>query len=99
MPFSCGDKLPPITHPEYDKAFGIKGLADGVTNEVYLKVSEHFAREQMDAGKMISSAFKVWQGEGREPKGRFVLHSHTEIKHWPRRSIKMETVSSIVTEM
>jgi hypothetical protein len=43
-------------------------------------------------GMMVSSAFTVWQGEGIDRKGRFVVNFSRQSQHWPKGSIKMETL-------
>lgn len=47
---------------------------------------------------MVSSAFIVWQGK-EDLKGRFVINFHLQSKHWPKGSIKMETIPSFALEM
>jgi hypothetical protein len=42
-------------------------------------------------GRMVSSAFVVWQGEGTESKGRFLINFSRQSRHWPKGSVKMET--------
>lgn len=46
----------------------------------------------MAEGKMVSSSFVVWQGHGLDRKGRLVVNFHRQSKHWPKGSIRMETV-------
>lgn len=46
----------------------------------------------MAAGRMVSSAFVVWQGDGEDRKGRFVVNLARQSKHWPKGSVKMETL-------
>jgi hypothetical protein len=43
-------------------------------------------------GLMVSSAFIVWQGEGTERKGHFVVNFSSQSQHWPKGSVKMETL-------
>jgi hypothetical protein len=43
-------------------------------------------------GRMLSSAFTVWQGEGAERKGRFVIDFARQSRHWQKGSVKMETL-------
>ena len=38
-------------------------------------------------GRMISSAFTVWQGEGEDRKGRFVINFKRQSKHWPKGTV------------
>jgi hypothetical protein len=41
-------------------------------------------------GRMVSSAFTVWQGEGSERKGSFVINFERQSRHWQKGSVKME---------
>lgn len=43
---------------------------------------------------MDSSSFLVWKGEVDKRKGRFIVNFSRQSKHWPRGSVKMETVQS-----
>jgi hypothetical protein len=41
-------------------------------------------------GRMVSSAFTVWQREGPERKGSFVINFERQSGHWQKESVKME---------
>lgn len=50
--------------------------------------------DRVTEGKMVSSDFTVWQGEEQARKGRFVVNFCRQSKHWPRGSVKMETMTA-----
>lgn len=99
VPFSKGEILPAIPQTEEDKEFGLADLDDGIRMGVYEEVTRDYVTERVKNGLLCSSAFTVWQGEGEERKGRFVLNFHRQSKHWCKGSIKMETVPSFSLEM
>ena len=99
VPFTDGRVLPPIPQTEEDKMFASEDLRKGVKEGVYQEVSKAYALGQVRRGRLVSSAFVVWQGEGTERKGRFVLNFHRQSKHWPKGSIKMETIPSFAVEL
>jgi hypothetical protein len=37
----------------------------------------------------------VWQGEGSERKGRFVINFARQSRNWPKGSVKMETLPGL----
>jgi hypothetical protein len=41
----------------------------------------------------------VWQGEGSERKGRFVINFARQCRHWPKGSVKMETLPGLALNM
>lgn len=50
-------------------------------------------------GKMICSAFVVWQGNDGKRKGRFVMNFSRQSKDWAKGSVKMETLRGFVLEL
>jgi hypothetical protein len=73
IPFTSGVVLPAIPHKEEDSAFGGDDLRAGCG--IYEEfVAEGSVWEVMRTGRMVSSVFVVWQGEGVERKGRFVIN-------------------------
>lgn len=55
--------------------------------------------EQVARGRLLSSSFIVWQGEGSETKGSFVVNFHMQRRNWEKFSIKMETIPSFALEL
>jgi hypothetical protein len=45
-----------------------------VLGGIYEDVAAEEVRENVRTGRMVSSAFVVWQGERKERKGRFVIN-------------------------
>lgn len=93
-PLPDGRVLPPIPKSSEDKAFASEYLEQGLLDGIYEEVSKEFALEQVSLGRLISSAFVVWQGEGKDRKERFVVNWLVQRKHWWKGSIKMETLPS-----
>lgn len=99
IPFTDGQILPPIPQTEADKEFASADLSKGLREGIYEKVSWDLVQERVREGALVSSSFVVWQGEGSERKGRFVINLHRQSKHWDRGSIKMETIPSFSLEL
>ena len=99
VPFTEGVILPAIPQTEEDRAFARNDLREGLRRGVYERVSGLYVREQVARGRMVSSAFTTWQGDGADRRGRFVINLHRQSKHWPYRGVKMETMSSFSVEL
>lgn len=81
VPFTEGVVLSEIPQAEEDKAFARKDLSEGCAQGTYEEISPQKAWEISREGKMVSSAFVVWQGDGEERKGRFFVNFHLQSKH------------------
>jgi hypothetical protein len=77
----------------------VDDLKAGCGSGVYEEVEEWEARRLVKAGKMVYSAFVVWQGEGAERKGRLVLNFSQQSLHWPKGTVKMETFPSFALSL
>lgn len=99
LPFTVGRVLPSIPQTEADRSFASADLAKGLQEGIYEGVSSGLIQEQLKQGKLVSSSFVVWQGEGQDRKGRFVINLHHQSKHWERGSIRMETLPSFSLEL
>ena len=99
IPFTEGLELSEIPQSEEDKIFAREDLEMGCRNGIYEEMSHREAQEKKVEGKMVSSAFVVWQGEGEERKGRFVINFHKQSQHWSRGSVRMETLPSFAVEL
>lgn len=53
-------------------------LGAGIFEEVGISESQRTLGE----GEIVYSSFVVWQGEGAERKGRFVINFSHQSKHW-----------------
>jgi hypothetical protein len=62
-------------------------------------VPNSLQREIVRTGRMASSAFMVWQGEGTERKGHFVINFVRQSRHWPKGSIKTENLSGFALNL
>ena len=79
-------------------AFGREDLRKECACGVYEELSSGYVRDRVREGKMVSSAFTVWQGEDAERRGGFVVNFKRQRKHWPRRSVKMKTKTSFALD-
>ena len=66
---------------------------------MYEELSLGYVKAPVGEGKMVSLAFTVWQGEGLDRKGRFVVNFKRQSKHWPRGSVKMETITAFAVDL
>lgn len=98
-PFVEGLVMKEIPQSMEDREYAQGDLERGVAEGVYERVGEEEVEDLVREGKMVSSAFVVWQGHGEERKGRFVVNFHRQSKHWARGSVKMETVQSFALDM
>jgi hypothetical protein len=99
IPFTSGVLLPVISQSREDLEFGRCDLGAGCASGIYEEVGLEEVREAVCLGRMVSSAFVVWQGEGAERKGRFAIHFSLQSRHWPKGSVKMETLPGFALNM
>ena len=99
IPFTEGLELSEIPQTEEDKIFAREDMEMGCRNGIYEGISHREVQEKKVEGKMVPSAFVVWQGEGEEKKGRFVINFHKQSQHWSRGSVPLETLPSFVLEL
>lgn len=98
-PFVNGQELGDIPQTRVDKEFAHADLEKGLATGLYEEVSRDYARACMSRGCMVSSAFTTWQGEGDSRKGRFVINLHRQSLHWPKGSVRMETLPSFALSL
>jgi hypothetical protein len=84
IPFTSGVVLAAIPQSEEDLEFGREDLRAGCATGIYEEVSTEEVREVVRTGRIVSSAFTVWQGEGAERKGRFVINFAQQCRHWQK---------------
>lgn len=94
IPFTEGVVLAYIPQTEDDRSFATSYLRDGCRDGVYEEIPSAEAWLLVGEGKMLSSAFVVWQGNGKERKGRFVVNFHQQSQHRPKGSTIMDTIPS-----
>jgi hypothetical protein len=75
-----------------DLEFGKEYLAASCVAGIYEEVGLEEVREVIKTGRMVSSAFIVWQGDGTDRKGRFVINFARQSQHLPKGTVKMETL-------
>jgi hypothetical protein len=81
IPFTSGVVLPVIPHSREDLEFRRCDLGAGCASGIYEEVGLEEVREAVCLGRMVSSAFLVWQREGAERKGRFVINFSRQSRH------------------
>lgn len=94
--------LPPmgaVPQSEQDLNFGRADLEAGCANGVYEELSQEEADDLVSRGFLLSSAFTVWQGEGEDREGRFVVNISLQSKFWPKGSVKMERLEAFSDEI
>lgn len=79
--------------------FASDKILKGVKEWAFERVSGECAHLLLQEGMLISSAFVAWSGESEDEKGQFLLPFHAHIKHWPRGSVKMETIPTFAMDM
>ena len=101
VPFERGRLIPAVPQSEEDRRFAEVELREGCRAEsgIYEEISKAEALRLVEDGKLLSSAFVVWQGEGSERKGRFVVNFAQQSKHWAKGTIRMETLPSFGLEL
>jgi hypothetical protein len=98
IPFTSGVVLPAIPQSE-ENLLGREDLRAGCATGIHEKVSTEEVREVVRTGRMVSSAFTVWQGEEAERKGRFVINFARQSRHWQKGSVKMETLPGFALDL
>jgi hypothetical protein len=92
IPFSSGEVINPIPQTPEDLEFGREDLRAGCQERIYEEVATGEAERIRSTGAMISSSFVVWQDGPEGRKGRFVVSLSKQSKHWPKGSVRMETL-------
>lgn len=82
-----------IPQSEEDRAFASVDLEEGCRRGIYAEVSERHAMLAKEEGAVISSAFVVWQDGAEGRKGRFVVNLSRQSTHWPKGSVRMESIA------
>ena len=88
--FTHGRELPEIPQTPEDISFGQEDLLEGCRIGTYQQVSAEYARQRMEGGAIISSAFVA----RRNGKPRLVINLKEQSRHWDKRSVCLETLSS-----
>lgn len=82
-----------------DLVFGTADLTAGREAGVYEVVHEEEVVDFIRRGHLVSSAFTIWQGEGEDLKGRFVVNFSRQSKMWERGPVKMESMEECASEI
>lgn len=101
VPFERGWVLSEVPQTEEDREFARMELEEGCRKGrgIYEEVGKEEVERIVGEGKLVSSAFVVWQGEGEHRKGRFVVNFARQSKHWSKGSVKMETLPGFGLEL
>jgi hypothetical protein len=99
IPFSEGKILPDIPQKQEDLAFGREDIRQGCVSGIYESITRKEAEDLKARGMLISSAFTVWQDSADGRKGRFVVNLAVQSKHWPKGSIRMETLPAFSLDL
>jgi hypothetical protein len=99
IPFSSGEVMNPIPQTPEDLAFGREDLRAGCQKGIYEEVTTGEAERIRSTGATISSSFVVWQDGPEGRKGRFVVNLSKQSKHWPKRRVRMKTLSEYALEL
>jgi len=89
-PFLHGKELPVVPQSAQDLEFGLAELEEGCRVGTYQQVSSQHAKNCSRNGSLISSAFVTWQRE----KPRFIINLKEQSRHWDKKSVHMDTLSS-----
>jgi hypothetical protein len=89
----------PIPQTPEDLAFGREDLLAGYREGIYEEITLEAAESIRRTGAMISSSFVVWQDGPEGRKGRFVVNLSKQSKHWPKGSVRMETLPEFALEL
>jgi hypothetical protein len=81
IPFTSGVVLPVIPQSREYLEFGRCDLDAGCASGIYEEVGLAEVREAVCLGLMVSSAFVVWNAEGAERKGRFLINFSRQSRH------------------
>lgn len=79
--------------------FAREDLRKGGLSGVYKVVSEAERVEALGKGHLISSALTLFQGDGEERKGRFVVNFSKQSKFWSRKPLKMKKPAEFASEL
>jgi hypothetical protein len=90
--FNRGEVMNPIPQTPEDLTFGREDHRDGCQKGIYEEVTTAESASIRRTGAMISSSFVVWQDGPEGRKGRFVINLSKQSKHWPKGSVRMETL-------
>lgn len=87
---------PEIPQSKEDLEFAAEDLLSGCQEGIYEEVPAPEVKRLLKEGLMVSNAFVVWEERDgpSSRKGRFVVNFSEQSKHWPKGSIRMETLSS-----
>ncbi len=99
VPFTSGEILSELPQTAEDVAFATEDLSEGCELGIYEYISESQAEKVRKQGFMVSSSFVVWRETEDGSKGRFVINFHKQSKHWPKGSIKMETLPAYALDL
>jgi hypothetical protein len=99
IPFTSGVILPAIPQSKEDLAFGREDLRAGCAGGIYEEVGREEVWEAVRVGRMVSSAFTVWQGDGADRKELFVINFARQSRHWPKGTVRMETLPSFALQL
>lgn len=53
----------------------------------------------MREGKLVSSEFTLWKGQGENRNGRFVVNLRKKIKNCPKGGVKMDSIQGVTLEL
>jgi hypothetical protein len=84
--------MSPIPQTPEDLAFGREDLRAGCLEGIYEEITLEEAENVIRTGAMISSSFAVWLDGPEVRNGRFVVNLSKQSKHWPKGSVRMETL-------
>jgi hypothetical protein len=89
----------PIPQTPEDLAFGRGDLRAGFQEGIYEEMTTGEAERIRSTDAMISSSSVVWQDGPEGQKGRFVVNLYKLSKHWPKGSVRMETLPEYALEL
>lgn len=89
----------PVPQSTEDVAFGVADLETGCKTGVVEEVDEEEVKDLIRRGYLVSSAFTIWQGEGEDRKGRFVVNFSRQSKFWKKGSVRMERMEEFAGEL
>jgi hypothetical protein len=89
----------PIPQTPEDLAFGREDLRSGCQEGIYEEVTTGEAERIRSTGAMISSSFVVWQDGPERRRGRFVVNLLKQSMHWPKGSVRMQTLPEYALEL
>jgi hypothetical protein len=88
----------PIPQTPEDLAFGREDLWTGCQEGIYEEVTTGEAERIRSTCAMISSSFVAWQDGPEGRKGRFVVKLSKQYKHWPKGSVRINTLPEYAFE-